>query len=182
MAIVRYPFRSPTYSAWRDFDEVTNRLAQLFDDAGMRRGNGGIWAPPVSVAETADELIFTAELPGLSENDVSIEIENDVLTISGEKTEERTEGEEERNYHLWERSYGSFRRSFTIPRAVNSAEASADFENGVLEIRLPKAAEAKGRRIEIGKGGMQKRVSAQSEATQKEEGGSRQRETSRSRK
>ena len=78
MAIMRYPFRSPTYSAWRDFDEVTNRLARLFDDVGMRHGNGGIWAPPVSVAETADELIFTAELPGLSEDDVQIEIENEV--------------------------------------------------------------------------------------------------------
>ena len=182
MAIIRYPFRSPTYSAWRDFDEVTNRLARLFDDVNVRRGNGGIWAPPVSVAETGDELIFTAELPGLSENDVSIEIENDVLTISGEKTEERTEGEEERNYHVWERSYGSFRRSFTLPRAVNTADASAEFENGVLEIRLPKAAEAKGRRIEIGKGGTRKQVSQPPEGTQQEESGSRQRETTRSRK
>lgn len=182
MAIVRYPFRSPTYSAWRDFDEVTNRLARLFDDVGMRRGNGGIWAPPVSVAETPEELIFTAELPGLSEEDVQIEIENDVLTIAGEKTEERTEGEEERNYHLWERSYGSFRRSFTLPRAVSANDATAEFENGVLEIRLPKSAEAKGRRIEIGKGGMRKRVSSKSEATEGEEAGSRQRETSRSRK
>jgi HSP20 family protein len=135
----------------------------------------------VSVAETGDELIFTAELPGLSENDVSIDIENDVLTISGEKTEERTEGEE-RNYHVWERSYGSFRRSFTLPRAVNTADASAEFENGVLEIRLPKAAESKGRRIEIGKGGMRKSVSQKSEGTQAEESGSQKRETSRSRK
>ena len=180
MAIIRYPFRSPTYSAWRDFDEVTNRLARLFDDVGARRGNGGMWAPPVSVAETADELIFTAELPGLSENDVTIEIENDVLTISGEKTEERTEGEEDRNYHLWERSYGSFRRSFTLPRAVNTGEASADFENGILEIRLPKAAEAKGRRIEIGKG-IRKQVSRQNEATQ-EEGSAQKREPTPSRK
>jgi HSP20 family protein len=180
MAVIRYPFRSPTYSAWRDFDEVTNRLARLFDDANGRRGNGGIWAPPVSVAETGEELIFSAELPGLGESDVSIEIENDVLTIFGEKTEERTEGEEERNYHLWERSYGSFRRSFTLPRAVNTAEASAEFENGVLEIRLPKAAEAKGRRIEIGKGGMRKQVSQKGEVTQQE--GSPQRETTRSRK
>ena len=148
MAIIRYPFRSPTYSTWRDFDDVTNRLARLFED---RRGNGGIWAPAVSVAETADELIFTAELPGLSEENVSIEIENDVLTISGEKTEERNEGEGERNYHVWERSYGSFRRSFTLPRAVSSAEANASFENGVLEVRLPKAPEAKGRKIEIGR-------------------------------
>jgi HSP20 family protein len=183
MAIIRYPFRSPSYSAWRDFDEVTNRLARLVDDVGARRGNGGFWAPPVSVAETGDELIFTAELPGMSENDVAIEIENDVLTISGEKTEERTEGEEERNYHLWERSYGSFRRSFTLPRAVNSAEATAEFENGVLEVRLPKAAEAKGRRIEIGKGGMRKQVSQRGETAQQQEGGTRQRtETPRARK
>jgi HSP20 family protein len=182
MAIMRYPFRSPTYTAWRDFDEVTDRLARFFGDVNDRRGSGGIWAPPVSVAETGDELIFTAELPGLSENDVSIDIENDVLTISGEKTEERTEGEEERNYHVWERSYGSFRRSFTLPRAVNTADASAEFENGVLEIRLPKAAEAKGRRIEIGKGGMRKQVSQRSEGAQQEEGGSQKREATRSRK
>ena len=148
----------------------------------MRHGNGGIWAPPVSVAETADELIFTAELPGLSEDDVQIEIENDVLTISGEKSEEHTEGEEERNYHLWERTYGSFRRSFTLPRAVRSEQATAEFENGVLEIRLPKSAEAKGRRIEIGKGGMRKRVSAKKEAAEEEQSSSRERETSRSRR
>jgi hypothetical protein len=78
-----------------------------------------MWTPPVTVAETPDELLFTAELPGLSEEHVSIELENDVLTISGEKSEERTEGDEERNYHLWERSYGSFRRSFSLPRAVD---------------------------------------------------------------
>jgi HSP20 family protein len=181
MAIIRYPFRSPTYTAWRDFDEVTDRLARLFGDVNDRRGNGGIWAPPVSVAETADALIFTAELPGLSEDDVSIDIENDVLTISGEKAEERTEGEE-RNYHVWERSYGTFRRSFTLPRAVNTSEASAEFENGILEIRLPKAAESKGRRIEIGKGGMRKQVSQKGEGTQSEESGSQKREAGRSRK
>jgi hypothetical protein len=102
---------------------------------------------------------------------------------SGEKTEERTEGDEERNYHLWERSYGSFRRSFTLPRAVNSAEARAEFENGVLEVRLPKAVEAKGRRIEIGKGGMRTQESQRGETAQAgQEGGPRQRETSRSRK
>ncbi|HET9947433.1 MAG TPA: Hsp20/alpha crystallin family protein [Longimicrobiales bacterium] len=154
MAIVRYPFRSPTLSPWREFDEVTNRLARLFDEFPMfpiRRGDGGMWSPPVSVSETSDELIFTAELPGLSEKDVNIELENDVLTISGEKSEERTEGDEERRYHLWERRYGSFRRSFTLPRAVDGAQARATFENGVLEIRLPKAAEARGRKIEISK-------------------------------
>lgn len=151
MAIIKYPFRSPSYSPWRELDEVSNRLARLFDDASWRRPEGAVWAPPVTVAETADALIFTAELPGLDEENVSIELENDVLTISGEKTEERTEGDEERNYHLWERAYGSFRRSFTLPRSVSGADATARFERGVLEIRLPKAPEAKGRKIEISK-------------------------------
>jgi HSP20 family protein len=148
MAIIKHPFRTPTYSAWRDLDEVSNRLARLFDDASVRRGSG-IWTPPVTVEETADEMIFTAELPGMTEEQVSIDLENDVLSISGEKTEQRTEGDEDRNYHLWERSYGTFRRSFSLPRAVNADGATAHFDKGVLEIRLPKAAEAKGRKIQI---------------------------------
>jgi HSP20 family protein len=149
MAIIRYPLRAPAYAPWRDLDEVSNRLARLFDDASFRRANGGMWTPPVTVAETPEELIFTAELPGLSEENVTVELENDVLTISGEKAEERTEGDEERSYHIWERSYGSFRRSFTLPRAVSGAEAAARFDKGVLEIRLPKAPEAKSHKIEI---------------------------------
>ena len=151
MAIIKHPFRTPTYAPWRELDEVSNRLARLFDDASLRRVNGGMWSPPVTVSETADDLVFTAELPGLTEEQVSIELENDVLTISGEKTEERTEGDEERNYHLWERSYGTFRRSFSLPRAVNANEAAARFDKGVLEIRLPKTPEAKGRKIQISK-------------------------------
>jgi len=151
MAIVKYPFRDAVYSPWRELDEVSNRLARLFNDSSLRRSEGTLWSPPVAVSETADELIFTAELPGLTEEEVTIELENDVLTVSGEKTEERTEGDEERNYHLWERSYGSFRRSFSLPRAVNGADARAHFDKGVLEIRLPKTPEAKGRKIEISK-------------------------------
>ena len=150
MAIVRYPTRTLTYSPWRELDEVTNRLARMFDDAGVRRDNGTMWAPQVNVAETADELVFTAELPGMSREQVTIELEQNVLTISGEKVEERTEGEEQK-HHVWERTYGSFRRSFALPRPVNAEDATAQFENGVLEIRLPKAPEAKGRKIEISK-------------------------------
>ena len=149
MAIITYPFRSPTYSPWRNVDEVSNRLARFFDAVPLGRGNGGAWSPAVSVSETNDELIFTAELPGLSEEDITIELENDVLSIGGEKAEERTEEDEERRFHVWERSYGSFKRSFTLPRAVSGADVTATFERGVLEVRLPKAAEAKGRKIEI---------------------------------
>jgi len=151
MAIVKYPFRNVSYSPWRELDEVSNRLARLFDDSTLRRNDGTLWSPPVSVAETAEALVFSVELPGLSEDQVSIELENDVLTISGDKTEVRTEGDEESKYHLWERSYGAFRRSFSLPRAVSGAEATAHFDKGVLEVRLPKAPEAKGRKIEISK-------------------------------
>jgi HSP20 family protein len=151
MAIVKYPFRNAVYSPWRELDEVSNRLARLFDDSSLRRSEGTFWTPPVTVAETGDHLIFTAELPGMNEEHVSIDLEDGVLTISGEKTEQRTEGDEERNYHLWERTYGTFRRSFSLPRPVNAEGAEARFDNGVLEIRLPKAPEAKGRKISISK-------------------------------
>ncbi len=126
-----------SYSPWRELDEATNRLTSLFEGTGMRRNGGSLWSPPVNVAETAEEVVFTVELPAMREDQVSIELEQNVLTISGEKVEERTEGEEERKYHLWERTYGSFRRSFTLPRPVNGDEVTARVEDGVLEFRLP---------------------------------------------
>lgn len=167
MAIIKHPYRSPTYSPWREFD----RLARLFDDVSLRRAESEMWSPPVTVSETSDELLFTIELPGMSEEQVSIELENDVLTISGEKTEEREEGDEDRNYHVWERSYGSFRRSFTLPRAVKSADATAEFNKGVLEIRLPKTQEAKGRRIEITSSGRPRQAAIEGEGQGRPEAG-----------
>ena len=82
---------------------------------------------------------------------MSIELENNVLSISGQKAEERTEGDEERRYHLWERRYGSFQRSFTLPRTVKGDDIRAHFEHGILRITMPKVPEAKGRKIEIQK-------------------------------
>ena len=150
MAITRYTVRNPVPSPWRELEEVTNRLARFFDESPLSTGtNGGTWIPAVNVAETNEELILTAELPGMKEDQISLELENNVLTISGEKAEERTEGEEERRYHLWERRYGSFQRSFTLPRTVKADEIRAVFENGVLEVHLPKVPEAKGRKIAI---------------------------------
>jgi len=152
MAITRYSLRNPGTAPWRDLEDVSSRLARFFDEGPFRAvDNGSAWIPSVNVSETADNLVLTAELPGMSEDAVSIEIENNVLTLSGEKSEERTEGDEERRYHVWERSYGSFRRSFTLPRTVKADEITARFENGVLKVHLPKVAEAKGRKIEITK-------------------------------
>ena len=150
MAITRYTLRNPGLSPWRDLEEVSNRLARMFDDAPLSTGtNGGTWVPQVNVEETKDELVLSAELPGMTEDNISIEMENNVLTISGEKAEERTEGDEERRYHLWERRYGAFQRSFTLPRTVKAEDIRANFDKGVLRIHMPKVAEAKTRKIAI---------------------------------
>ena len=90
--------------------------------------------------------------------DIDLEVENNILTIRGEKREERKEEDENRRYHLWERSYGSFQRSFTLPRTVNADDIAAEFHNGLLHVRMPKAPEAKSRRIEIGSGAEAERV------------------------
>lgn len=152
MAITRYTRRAPTYSPWRELEEASTRLARFFDDELSTGTNGGSWMPAVNVEETKEELILTAEFPGMRQEDISIELENNVLSISGEKTEQRTEGDEDRRYHLWERRYGTFQRSFTLPRTVHADDIRASFENGVLTVHMPKAPEAKGRRIEIAAG------------------------------
>jgi HSP20 family protein len=151
MAITKYSSRRPTYAPWTDFEDVSNRLARFFDDSMFSPARSGAWMPPVSVAETADELVLTAELPGMKDEHISIDLENNVLTISGEKTETVSEGDEERRYHVYERRFGTFTRSFTLPRTVDGNNITATFDNGVLSVRLPKMAEAKGRKIEISK-------------------------------
>lgn len=152
MAIIR-GYRSPALAPWRDLSADFNRLSRLFDESPFFSGGESMWSPAVGLSETNDDIVLTAEVPGLTEEDINVELENNVLTISGEKTEEREqENGGERRYHLWERSYGSFRRSFTLPTNVDSEGVQADFENGVLTVRLPKASESKGRRIQISKG------------------------------
>lgn len=152
MAITRYALRNPAFSPFRDLEDVSNRLARLFEDSSLSTGtNGGTWVPAVNVEEATEELVLTAELPGMSHDDISIEMENNVLTISGEKTEERTEGDEKRRYHVWERRYGTFQRSFTLPRTVSPDDIRADFHEGVLTVRMPKVAEAKTRKISVEK-------------------------------
>jgi HSP20 family protein len=110
---------------------------------------GAGWCPVVDVHETEDALILQAELPGLKADDVSLSVENGVLTISGDKKQEIEEGKEGTEYHLVERRYGHFERRFTLPRSVDSEKVVADFSDGILRITLSKAETAKPRRIEI---------------------------------
>ncbi len=153
MAIARYRNRDPMMNPWQDLDELTNRLGRVFNDrlwsGGDASSTPGTWIPPMNVEETRDEVILTAELPGMSHEDVELEVENNVLTISGEKQSVQREGEEERRYHMWERRYGRFERSFTLPRSVNVDDIKANFRNGVLEVHMPKVPEAKGRKVQI---------------------------------
>ncbi|MCH7661290.1 MAG: Hsp20/alpha crystallin family protein [Euryarchaeota archaeon] len=151
MAIMRYTPRR-IFSPWPEFTGFANRLPRLFDEPWNTPEPTRSWFPAVNVEEEPDELILTAELPGLAEEDVHLEIENNILTIRGEKREEREEGDDKRRFHVWERRYGSFQRAFTLPKSVAVDGVRADFDNGILTVRMPKATEARSRTIEI-KGG-----------------------------
>lgn len=131
-------------SARREMDRVFDRFFNPSTTEGL-----SIWAPAVDVRETNDELHVTAELPGLKPEDVNVTVENGVLTISGEKKQEVQEGKEDGDYYLFERRYGRFERSFTLPRSVNADRVKARFENGILTVALPKAEEAKPRKVQI---------------------------------
>ena len=146
MAITRFAYRNP----WQELDQLTNRLGQLFNHDMSTPANRGAWLPAVDVEESGDELVLTAEVPGMNPEVIGLRLENNVLTISGERDEERREGEEGKRYHVWERRYGSFQRSFTLPRTVRPDEIAAEYKDGILTVRLPKAVEAKSRRIQIG--------------------------------
>lgn len=99
------------------------------------------WAPAIDITEGNEELTVKAELPGVKKDDVHLTFDDGMLTIQGEKREEKKD--ESKQYHVYERSYGSFTRSFTLPNTVDDAHIKAEFDNGVLTVHLPKTAEAK---------------------------------------
>jgi HSP20 family protein len=147
MALTKHAYRP---IPWNHLDALANRMNRIFGDSDL--GNltyTSDWVPPVSVEERNDRILLTAELPGMTEEQVEISLENNVLTISGEKRELREEGAEGGKLHLVERSFGSFRRSFTLPRTIRAERITAEFDNGLLNVRLPKADEALSRRIEV---------------------------------
>ena len=145
MSISRYdPFRD-----LRTLQDEVNRLftgnvARAFDDEGIARGS---WSPSVDIYENKDQIVLEAELPGMKREDFDLSVENNVITLRGERHFEKKE--ETDNYHRVERAYGSFVRSFTLPNTVSAEGAVADYRNGVLRVTLPKRAETKARRIEI---------------------------------
>jgi HSP20 family protein len=142
-------------SPWRSFRELEKmrrEMDRLWDSLvegkpGRRIEEMGEWLPSLDVSETKNDLIVKAELPGLDPKEIDISVVDGNLTIKGEKEQEKEEKEE--NYHLVERSYGSFARSIRLPRDVQSEKISASFKNGILKITLPKSEEAKKKEIKI---------------------------------
>jgi HSP20 family protein len=140
---------------WRPFREVSRlrrEMDRLWDDyfGSGRRGLQPLqteFSPAVDVTETAEAVVVKAEVPGMDANDINISVTGDVLTIKGEKKSEREEKEE--NYHVVERSYGSFSRSLSLPGAVNLDKIEAKYDKGVLTVTCPKKEEVKPKAIEI---------------------------------
>jgi HSP20 family protein len=130
--------------------EMNRLFNTVFESPG---GNGGTlrrWMPAMDLLETSDHFVLRADLPGMSEEDVKIELEDSTLTISGERKTEH-ESEQEGFYRV-ERASGSFQRSLTLPQGVDPEAVSASFDRGVLEVRIPKPEQRKPRRISIGGG------------------------------
>jgi HSP20 family protein len=129
-------------------EPFTREVDRLFDaflgagDSGGRR-----WVPPMDLVEAEDHFVLKADLPGMSEDDVSIEIQDGNLTISGERKAEHESREQ--GWYRIERSFGSFQRSLTLPDGIDPDAVSANFDRGVLEVRIPKPEERKPRRVAI---------------------------------
>jgi HSP20 family protein len=124
----------------RDMDRIFDTLSVPSD---------AVSALPAEVLETDQEVRFMIEIPGMKPEDIELTVENNVLAVSGEKRWQKEEGRSEGDYHLLERRYGKFSRSFTLPQRVDSSRGEASYEHGVLTIQLPKTEEAKPRRIEV---------------------------------
>jgi HSP20 family protein len=128
----------------QSFNDFLSPLATVTGEGGVDRP----WMPPVDIRETQDELIFVAELPGFTKDEVQITLENDVLTISGERKLEKNVANE--SWHRMERAYGSFARAFTLPSNVATDKVNATFRDGLLQVMVPKQEQAKPRKISIG--------------------------------
>ncbi|QQR75428.1 MAG: Hsp20/alpha crystallin family protein [Holophagales bacterium] len=147
---------STTLTRWTPTaDPFRDRVNRMFDDflrdlvpaRNSEEMSGGRWLPAVDIKESPEALMLTVELPGLKKEEVSITLENQVLTIHGER---KFEGEtKDATYHRIERAYGSFMRSFTLPANIKTDRVDASFDSGLLTVTLPKVEEAKPRRIEI---------------------------------
>ncbi len=146
------------------FSTEINRLFDtLFESPSVNRTQR--WAPAMDLVEAEDHFLLKADLPGLTDDDVSIEVQDNVLTVSGERKAEHER--KEKGFYRLERSFGRFSRSLTLPEGVNADAISASFDKGVLEVTIPKPEERKPRRIAIGANGNGKPATLEGTASEK---------------
>jgi HSP20 family protein len=146
MAIVRWT------DSFREFAHLQDRINRVFTDTYGRADEGlmtsGNWAPPVDIYQNGDhEVVLKAELPDMTREDIEITVDNGTLTVKGEK--KLSSEVKEEHYHRIERHYGTFSRSFSLPRTVDAAKVAAEYKNGVLTVRLPLREEARPRQIKV---------------------------------
>jgi HSP20 family protein len=147
MAITRWdPFR--------DLSLLQERMNRVFEDAAVRGWKNDepstttSWSPAVDIYETDSEIMVQAELPGVDRKDIALQLENNVLTLKGDRRFEKETNQD--NYHRIERSYGGFSRAFTIPTIVDEDKIRADYRDGILRVALPKKEQVKAKQIKIG--------------------------------
>jgi HSP20 family protein len=149
MALERWRPRLMERSPFRELARLEREMGELFDRLpewpwGERTR---AWAPAVDMVDHQDEIVLRADLPGLEEKDIEVTVEDSTLTIRGERKEEKEEKRE--NFYYSERSYGAFARTVALPATVDRDKVRATFKKGVLEVHLPKAREAVGKKIEV---------------------------------
>jgi HSP20 family protein len=148
---------SSIITRWDPFSELAqlqSRVNRVFQEANAGQDEGlttTSFVPPVDIYETEQSIVLKVEVPGVEQKDLDIQIENNTITIRGERKFEKEVKEE--NFHRVERRYGSFQRSFTLPNTVNTENVTADYENGLLKVTLAKRAEAKPKQIKVNAGG-----------------------------
>jgi|SRR5919204_5822806 HSP20 family protein len=149
----------------RELDSLQSEFNRLFDSVLGNSGRTDVrtrrWMPAMDLLETEDNLVLKADLPGLTREDVNIEVKDDVLTISGERRAEHQEKSD--GYYRVERAFGHFSRSLTLPQGVAADAIDADFSDGVLEVRIPKPEERKPHRVAIGAGSVEGKATEKTE-------------------
>lgn len=142
------------WEPFRNILTLQDRMNRMFEEAvaGPRRGGEeeematGQWAPPVDIFETSDQIVIRAEVPGIEQNTLGVEVKDDRLILEGHRQFEEVAG---RNYHRVERAYGGFRRTFALPTMVRQDQVRAVLKNGVLEITLPKEERSRPKQVEV---------------------------------
>ena len=141
------------WDPFKDLLSLQDRMNRLFDESvrnvkpGDEALSSAIWSPAVDIYETDDEVVVKAELPEVDQKDIDIQIENNTITLRGERKFNKETKKE--NFHRIERAYGSFSRSFTLPGVIDQEKIRADYKDGILKISMPKREETKPKQIKV---------------------------------